>query len=219
MLNVEGLESKEQRSEIRDQAADPFWRTLFDRRSLRRYSTQPVPPVLLERLLTAAIWAPNAHNRQPWRFAVVTQAETQRRLAEEMAERWEQDLLADGVDPAIARRRAAISRQRITGAGALVLGCLTLADMDHYPDPERQRLEELMAAQSLALALGNLLLAAHHEGLAACWMCAPLFVPDLVRSTLALPPDWEPQSLITLGYPAETRTSARRPLQEIVLWR
>ncbi len=219
MLKIEGLENREQRTESREQIADPFWQTLLERRSLRRYTDQPVPRALLERLLTAAIWAPNAHNRQPWRFTVVTESAMQRRLAEAMAARWEQDLLAAGADPTFTGRRAATSRQRISSAGALVLGCLTLVDMDHHSDPERQRLEGLMAAQSLALALGNLLLAAHHEGLAACWMCAPLFVPDLVRSVLTLPPDWEPQALITLGYPAETRTSARRPLSEIVLWR
>ncbi|MEZ4580208.1 MAG: nitroreductase family protein [Caldilineaceae bacterium] len=43
----------------------------------------------------------------------------------------------------------------------------------------------------------NLLLAAHAHGLGACWMCAPLFVPDLVRTVLDLPPAWEPQALIT----------------------
>lgn len=198
---------------------DSLWRALYERRSIRRYSAQPVSPALLERLLTAAIWAPNAHNRQSWRFAVVNRAETQQHLAEVMAQRWELALLADGADPVFAKRRAGVSRQRITGAGALVLGCLTMAEMDHYPDPDRQRLEGLMAAQSLALALGNLLLAAYHEGLAACWMCAPLFVPDLVRSTLDLPADWEPQALITLGFPDETRTSSRRPLTEVVVWR
>lgn len=199
--------------------ADAFWRTLLQRRSLRRYTGQPIPRVMLERLLTAAIWAPNAHNRQPWRFAVITEAETQRRLAEVMAQRWEVDLLADGADPAFVQRRAAISRQRIASAGALVLGCLTMVEMDVYPSPDRQQLEWLMATQSLALALGNLLLAAHHEGLAACWMCAPLFAPDLVRSALDLPPDWAPQALITLGYAAETRTQTRRPLTDVVLWR
>lgn len=202
-----------------DAPADPFWQTLLDRRSIRRYTDQPIPRDLIERLLFAAIWAPNAHNRQPWRFAVVTQAETQQRLAEAMAQRWEKDLLADGADPAYTQRRAAISRARITSAGALVLGCLTMSEMDRYPDPERQRLEWLMAAQSLALALGNLLLASHHERLAACWMCAPLFAPDLVRSTLDLPADWEPQALVTLGYAAETRIQTRRPLSEVVCWR
>lgn len=200
-------------------ALDSFWRTVFERRSVRRYTEQPVPRALLERLLTAAIWAPNAHNRQPWRFAVITQAALQQHLAALMAARWEQAQLAGGGDPAFAARRAAISRRRIGDAGAVVLGCLSMAEMDRHPDPEDQRLEGLMAAQSLALALGNLLLAAEHEGLAACWMCAPLFVPELVRQTLDLPADWEPQALITLGYPAETRSSTRRPLSDCVLWR
>lgn len=199
--------------------ADPFYQILRGRRSIRRYTGQPVPRPVLERLLAAAVWAPNAHNRQPWRFVVVTNRATQRRLAERLAKRWEQELLAGGVDPAAVRRRVAISRARIGGAGALVLGCLTMVEMDHHADAQRQQLEWLMAAQSTALALGNLQLAAHHEGLGACWMCAPLFAPDVVRSVLELPEAWEPQALITLGYPAETREKDRRPLQEVVVWR
>ena len=76
--------------------SDPFWQTLLERRSIRRYTDQPVPRALLERLLTAAIWAPNAHNRQPWRFAVVTERSSGEQLAEQLAARWERDLLADG---------------------------------------------------------------------------------------------------------------------------
>ena len=53
--------------------------------------------------------------------------------------------------------------------------------------------------------------AAHAEGLGACWLCAPLFVPDLVRRTLALPADWEPQGLLTVGWPAETKEKTRAP--------
>jgi len=37
--------------------------------------------------------------------------------------------------------------------------------------------ERIMATQSVALAVQNLLLAAHDRGLGACWMCAPLFCP------------------------------------------
>ncbi len=61
----------------------------------------------------------------------------------------------------------------------------------------------MMAVQSVALAAQNMLLMAHAEGLGACWMCAPLFCPDVVRAALALPADWEAQALLTLGYPAE----------------
>lgn len=201
------------------QTPDDFWQTLLGRRSVRRYAATPVPRSLLEQLLTAAIWAPNAHNRQPWRFAVTHDRGQQQRLAKVMAAYWEAALAADGVDVETIARRTALSYERISGAGALVVGCLTMAEMDTYPDAGRQQLEWLMAAQSTTLALGNLLLAAHHEGLGACWMCAPLFAPDRVREAFDLPADWEPQALITLGYPAETRTKERRPLAEVVAWR
>jgi coenzyme F420-0:L-glutamate ligase/coenzyme F420-1:gamma-L-glutamate ligase len=91
-----------------------------------------------------------------------------------------------------------------------------MADMDRYPD-KRQRAEHLMAVQSTAMAVQNLLLAATADGLGACWMCAPLFCPDVVRAALALPDDWEPQALVTLGGPADTGKPATRwPLAERV---
>ena len=99
----------------------------------------------------------------------------------------------------IIERRVRISHARITGAPALVAASLSLEGMDEYPDRRRQEAEWLMAVQSTALACQNLLLAAHNYGLAACWMCAPLFVPDLVRDVLDLPESWHPQALITLG--------------------
>lgn len=198
---------------------DPFWRTIYTRRSIRDYNDQPIPRALLERLLTAAIWAPNAHNRQPWRFAVVTERSKQQRLAEHMAQRWEEDLRTGSLNEMNAQDQIRRSRTRIMRAGALVLGCLTMREMDVYPDEQRQRLEWQMAVQSTALALGQLLLAAHHEGLGACWMCAPLFAPDVVRTALELPEDWQPQALITLGYPAEMREKTRKSLEEVVLWR
>ena len=198
---------------------DAFWRTIFHRRSIRSYTSQAIPRPLLERLLAAAIWAPNAHNRQPWRFVAVTDRSRQQQLAVRMADRWERDLLAGGLGRAEAASRVKRSRSRIMRAGALVVGCLTMREMDHYPDEHQQRLEWQMAVQSTSLALGQLLLAAHHEGLGACWMCAPLFAPDTVRSALDLPDDWEPQALIALGYPAEERTKTRKALEEVVLWR
>ena len=192
---------------------------MFERRSIRRYRPEPVPRATIERLLTAAIWAPNAHNRQPWRFAVITRAESKEALAEAMAGRWREDMLRDGLPPEEIEARVQRSHARLTQAPVLILGCITMTDMDIYPDPHRQNLEHLMATQSLALALGNLMLAAHHEGLGACWVCAPLFAPDAVRRALDLPDDWEPQSIVTLGWPDEARTSTRKPLEEVVVWK
>ncbi|MDW8326199.1 MAG: nitroreductase family protein [Anaerolineales bacterium] len=191
------------------------------RRSIRRYTAQPVPRETVERLLEAARWAPSAHNRQPWRFVVVeTRGGASLRLAEAMAARLRADRLADGDPPEAVEQDVARSQARLLNAPVLVLLCLTMAEMDVYPDRRRKKAEFLMGVQSVALAAQNLLLAAHAEGLGACWLCAPLFCPDVVRAALDLPPDWEPQALITLGYPASAGKPAnRRELAGSVIWR
>lgn len=187
-------------------------RLLQSRRSIRRYRPEPIPTDLVRQLLTAAIWAPSAHNRQPWRFAILEESEPKERLAKSMGARLRADLEADGVPEAVIEKDVSRSYARITGAPVVIILCLSIEDMDSYPDERRQRNEWIMAVQSTAMAGQNLLLAAHAVGLGACWMCAPLFVPDLVRQTLDLPANWEPQGLITLGYPAETKEKTRHPL-------
>ncbi len=189
-------------------------RLIHRRRSIRRYTDQPISQELLTSLLEAASWAPSAHNRQPWRFCVVTSAEGKTRLSEAMGEQWRADLGADNADPEFIERRVAISHTRMTSAAALAIANLTMTDMDTYPDPVRAQAEWAMTVQSVALACQNLLLAAEAHGVGACWMCAPLFVPELVRRVLELPSDWEPQALITLGYPAESKQKERVPLAE-----
>ncbi|HZD10124.1 MAG TPA: nitroreductase family protein [Candidatus Binatia bacterium] len=195
-----------------------FYEVLFGRRSIRRYDSAPVPSDALNRMLKAATWAPSAHNRQPWRFAVIEGEQTKKALANAMGAQLRRDLQADGVPPEAIEKDAGRSYARISSAPSLILICCSMSDMDQYPDPERQRNEWIMAVQSTAMAGQNLLLAAHAEGLGACWMCAPLFCPDVVREVLALPHDWQPQGLITLGYPAEKRTKSRASLDSRVLY-
>ncbi len=189
------------------------------RRSIRRYRPDPVPRDLIEQVLTAAIWAPSAHNRQPWRFAVVTEPAAKAALASAMGARLRRDLEADAVSEALIVQDVQRSNARLINAPVLIVVSLTMMDMDTYPDERRQHNEYLMAVQSTAMAGQNLLLAAHTSGLGACWLCAPLFAPDVVRAALALPEDWQPQGLITLGFPAETKEKPRHPLGEVVLWR
>ena len=173
------------------------------RRSIRRCTDQPVDRALIETVLEAATCAPSAHNRQPWRFAVVTSPEAKARLASALGERWRADRLADGDAPDVVEADIARSHAHITCAPVVILACLTMADMDGYSDTRRKSAERIMAIQSVAAAIQNLLLAAHAKGLGACWMCAPLFAPEAARVALDLPGDWEPQALVTLGYPAE----------------
>jgi len=195
-----------------------FWQLIRGRRSIRRYQERDVPVELVWRVLEAAHWAPSAHNRQPWRFAVIPRGPRRERLARAMAERWITDLVQDGVPPQEAHARAERSFRRLTQAPVLILVALTMKDMDRYPDARRQAAEHTMAVQSVAMAGQNLLLAAHHYGLAACWLCAPLFAGDLILSLLQLPSDWEPQGFVTLGYPAEERRKGRDSLTDRVIF-
>ena len=185
---------------------------LTSRRSIRRFQPTPISNDIIEQLLTAAIWAPSAHNRQPWRFAVIQNERQKQQLARSMGAKLRADLSADHVPPDVIEKDATRSYQRITSAPLLIMLSMSMVDMDSYPDEIRQQNEWLMAAQSTALAGQNLLLAAHALGLGACWMCAPLFCPEVVKSSLSLPEDWEPQAMITLGYPAEMKEKTRHSI-------
>jgi nitroreductase len=59
-----------------------FVQTIFARRSIRKYTDEPVGEEDVKTLLEAAMAAPSASNRKPWRFVVVTKRQTLDALAE-----------------------------------------------------------------------------------------------------------------------------------------
>ena len=190
------------------------------RRSVRHFRREPVSHATIEALMEAARWAPSAHNAQPWRFVVLEDQQRRRDLAHAMASRFQTDLQADGVPEGEALARAARAEACLSEAPAVILACLTLQDAQVYPDAQRAAAEHAMAVQSTALAVENLLLTAHQVGLGACWLCSPLFCPEIVVRELDLPPKWEPQAFILLGIPERAPTAPeRRPLADILVWR
>ncbi|NPA31197.1 MAG: nitroreductase family protein [Chloroflexi bacterium] len=198
------------------EARHAFLRT---RRSVRRFEPRPVPEEVLRRVLDTARWAPSAHNRQPWRWVVLGSPQVRAALADAMAAAFRRDLEADGLPADEIQARVQRSRQRLLTAPVALLLAADLSVGDPYPDPARQRAERLMLLQSTALAGLQMLLAAHAEGLGGVWTCGPVFVPDLVREVLDLPPAWEPQALFYLGYPARRPDPPpRQPLDAVVRW-
>ena len=190
---------------------------IASRRSIRRYRREAIPPQVIDEIIGCAVNAPSAHNRQPWRFAVLRRQDPKVRLANAMGERLRADRLRDGDSPAAVEADVARSFERICCAPVVVLVAATRVDMDAYPDASRREAESVMAIQSTAMAVQNLLLAAHAAGLGACWMCAPLFCPETVRAVLDLPADWQPQAIVTLGLPASAgKPYSRRPLSQVV---
>ncbi len=192
---------------------------LFSRRSIRRFKPDPVPEPVIRRILEAAHAAPSAHNTRPWRFVVLRDPAARRMLAERMAEAYARDAEADGQPEDAIRSRNERSVGRIGGAP---LAILVLQDESVLPAQAGRGLEgeRKMLIQSTAAAVQNILLAAHAEGLGACWVCAPLFCPQAVREALGLPESWVAQALNLIGYPAEQPAKPDgRALDEVVQWR
>jgi coenzyme F420-0:L-glutamate ligase/coenzyme F420-1:gamma-L-glutamate ligase len=173
------------------------------RKSIRKYSSRRISQEVLSSILEAVRWAPSAHNSQPWRFIVIQDRDTKKQLAESMAKRWENQLKTDGVTQGQRESLIEASIERFTQPPVIIIACLTMEDMDKYSDTGRKKAEFVMAVQSVAAALENLLFAAHSEGLGTCWYCAPLFCQDEVRKILKIPQTVDPQALITLGHPVK----------------
>jgi nitroreductase len=134
-----------------------------------------------------------------------------------MGAKLRRDREKDGVGPVAIEEEVETSISRFSQAPVMVLVNLSMAGMDVYLDHHRTRIERVMAIQSVAAAIQNVLLAAHAEGLAACWYCAPLFCQEVVRETLSLSDELHPQAIITLGIPVEVPDTPERSDFEMVV--
>lgn len=200
-----------------NEQSEALHRFLRTRRSLRRFQQREVERAALERILQTGMYAPSAHNRQPWRFAVLTDFQTKFRLGEAMAAEFRRDLAADGLPDAEIETLVNRSKTRLNEAPVVIVLCMDMSEMDSYPDEKRQHAERTMATQSTALAGLQLQLAAHAEGLGSVWVCAPLFVPQIVQGVLNLPESWEPQGMVFIGHPSgDTKTKELKSYEEII---
>lgn len=181
------------------------------RRSIRAFGNDPVDRRVLDALVEAACIAPAPHHSRPWRFVIVDSPDGKERLAGGMGARWRADLEGDGVARARIDELVDASHRKVTGAPAIVVGCLTWEGLDRYPDERRRRAEWGMALLSLGAAMENLMLAAAARELASCWVAAPIFCPEEARDALALPSEWLPHAMVVVGVPDPTYVGRARP--------
>jgi coenzyme F420-0:L-glutamate ligase/coenzyme F420-1:gamma-L-glutamate ligase len=195
---------------------EEFMELARTRRSSKVLGLGEVPVEMVVRAVEAGVWAANAHNSQPWFFIVVVDHEVKKRLLDEMAEQWLEDLIGDGVPRENAVKVVEAGKERSMRASALIVACLSMREMETYWDSGRSRLEYIMGVQSLAAALQNILLALHSMGYGACWRCSPLFAPEAVRKVLEIPDDVEPQALVEVGLKGLETHGVRKPLKDVV---
>jgi F420 biosynthesis protein FbiB-like protein len=181
------------------------------RRSIRAFRDAPVARADLDAIVEAACIAPAPHHSRPWRFVIVDTPGAKQALADGMGARWRADLAGDGVAPTRVDELVDASYRKLTGAPALVLGCLTWNGLDRYPDEARRRAEWGMALLSLGAAVENLMVAAADRALASCWVAAPIFCPEAARDALALPDEWLPHACVLIGHPDPSYVGRMRP--------
>ncbi|NMC65826.1 MAG: hypothetical protein GYA53_06760 [Acidobacteria bacterium] len=165
------------------------------RRSIRRYSPQPVEREKILACLEAARLAPSAENVQPWRFLVIDEPELKNQMAKEAF---------SGV---YATSRFA--------AGAPVL-VLMLARLDLLANSLGRFVQ---GTQFYLLDLGiageHFVLKAEEQGLGTCWI--GWFNLRAVRKLLDIPKKYRLVAMLSVGYPASrpVKPRSRKEIKDV----
>jgi len=175
--------------------------------STRAFQDRPVPRDAIERLLEAAVRAPNHKLTEPWRFVVLTGAGRDR-----LAERRRAHRASRFPDPAAPDAAKAVEKTwreaRDTPAFVAVL-CAQSEDT--------VRREEDVA--SAWMAVQNLLTAATAEGLGTYVRTGGILADPGVEALVQLPAGHRVIALVSLGYPAGDDAPRRRiPATQKTLW-
>jgi nitroreductase len=170
-----------------------FFQTIHQRRSIRKYTSDPIPDDHIIQMLEAARLAPSAGNYQPWKFVVVRDPKTIQQLA-----------------------RAARKQNFLKKAAAIIVA---FADANVYlpPPPREQGLLMIPPCFEIdvMIAIEHLILAATALGYGSCWVGA--FNETDVKKVVSIPERMKIVALVSLGVAAENPTSpSRKPLSEIV---
>lgn len=167
-----------------------FQSLLRKRRSIREFVDRDVPPEIIRDILRETCLAPSAMNRQPWRFSVVTDRSTIRRLSEESKKNLLADLEADPASP--LKRYEDLLRNPAFNV--------------FYDAPCVIYISGPRAVNSLqvdcALAASYLMFAAAARGLGTCWVALGANLRDsALLGELGLTADLQIVAPVIVGYP------------------
>lgn len=195
--------------------------TIAARRSIRKFSGQPVEREKITAALEAAILAPSAKNGQTWRF-IVFEGEAKARMVSAMQEGIANtshgNLPTEARGPLLAD--ASNSARIMAQAPVVVFVINTRGNPLDQPIPPALRVLELMNVQSISAAIQNLILAAADLGLGSLWIGNIFFAYQELNALLELGPYEEMMAAVALGYAAENPAPRpRKPLDTLVQWR
>jgi nitroreductase len=199
-----------------------FLASMKTRRSVRAFSSEPVPLELIENAVRAAASAPSGANQQPWRFVVVKDAEVKRRIREaaeaEEKENYERRFPDEWLQ-ALAPFGTDWHKDFLEIAPYLIV----VFRIDYgvrEGDAEEQKVKHYYVQESVGIACGFLLAALHWCGLATLTHTpSPM---GFLAEILERPKNERPYLLIPVGYPADGATVPaidKKPVNDVMIVR
>jgi iodotyrosine deiodinase len=199
-----------------------FLASMKTRRSVRAFSSEPVPLELIENAVRAAASAPSGANQQPWRFVVVKDAEVKRRIREaaeaEEKENYERRFPDEWLQ-ALAPFGTDWHKDFLEIAPYLIV----VFRIDYgvrEGDAEEQKVKHYYVQESVGIACGFLLAALHWCGLATLTHTpSPM---GFLAEILERPKNERPYLLIPVGYPADGATVPaieKKAIQDVMIVR
>ncbi len=200
------------------------------RRSIRKWQNKPISEELLLKAIELATWAPNAGNQQNWRFYVIinrgiieSMAKANQHIADEvaswldaeqqqaMATRWRESAgvfrSAPAVIGVVASQYQSPPDKVLATRGKTDVKAEQIRDWRNAADSR---------IQSVAAAIGYLLLIFHQMGLGTVWMTGPMQAKGELERILHVPQGMDLVALIPVGYPDESPSpKERKPVKEV----
>ena len=178
------------------------YEAIHNRRMNNEFTDAAPDQESLQRMLDAAVWAPNHRLTNPWRFFVLEKGGQKRAEVAQLA-----------YDNLFARsgnhENADGSRQRVLDAPALIYVYSVPADSEEMTQ------ENYAAA---CCAVQNLLLAAVAEGLAGDWSTGNTTRHPQLAEALGGEADWTMVGALFIGYPSRPSASVRAPADAVTAW-
>jgi nitroreductase len=177
---------------------------IHNRHSQAKVKPDPVPRELIEKLLNAAVQAPNHYKVRPWRFAVMT-GEGRNKLGEVMAASQKARHPEFPIEAFDKCRSLPLRAPVVVAVG-----------VDRPSEAKVLEIENVAAA---AAAIQNLLLAAHALGLGAKWRTGEWARDPMVKEFLGFEPDQHLVGFIYIGYPEFESGPVPRPsFEDRTVW-
>ena len=213
-LSFERLAPAEQRARLR-----AFRERMLVRRTVRHYSSDPVPDALIDEAIAVAGSAPSGANLQPWQFVVVRDPEVKRRirLAAEEEERafYEERAPMEWLE-ALAPLGTDSDKAFLEAAPCLIVVFRVDYGIRRDESGEERRIKHYYAGESVGIACGFLLAALHIAGLATLTHTpSPM---GFLAAILGRPKNEKAYLLMPVGFPAADAvvpTISKKPLDQI----